>query len=137
MLHPSILEEILDAEMGVAQERCGPRGATLERHRTAVHATWTTADHTVVTVAFDGAAYDAEPFRVDQVDANGQPQAPGQWHKQLLHSVHPVLNRPFICVRGTYEYHCHPSHLDDRWDLHRGSVRLGDLLAHLMIRTGL
>jgi len=29
---------------------------------------------------------------------------------------HPVTNRPFICMRGSREYHTHPSHTGDHWD---------------------
>lgn len=29
---------------------------------------------------------------------------------------HPMTQKPFICMRGSREYHTHPSHLDDHWD---------------------
>jgi len=29
---------------------------------------------------------------------------------------HPVTNRPFVCMRGSREYHTHPSHVTDLWD---------------------
>jgi hypothetical protein len=29
---------------------------------------------------------------------------------------HPLTGRPFICMRGSREYHQHPSHLVDPWD---------------------
>jgi hypothetical protein len=29
---------------------------------------------------------------------------------------HPVIRRPFICTRGSREYHTHSSHLNDHWD---------------------
>lgn len=31
-------------------------------------------------------------------------------------SPHPFTGRPFICMRGSREYHQHPSHLVDPWD---------------------
>jgi hypothetical protein len=29
---------------------------------------------------------------------------------------HPITGRPFICMRGSREYHTHPSHVTDQWE---------------------
>ena len=50
--------------------------------------------------------------------------------------LHPVLNRPFACIRGCAEYYCHPSHLQERWDTLRNTLRLADLLDHALRRAG-
>jgi hypothetical protein len=34
---------------------------------------------------------------------------------------HPNTGRPFICMRGSLEYHTHPSHLNDPWGPLRGT----------------
>lgn len=31
-------------------------------------------------------------------------------------SPHPITNRLFICMRGSREYHTHPSHVGDAWE---------------------
>jgi putative metal binding uncharacterized protein len=31
-------------------------------------------------------------------------------------SPHPSVGRPFICMRGSLEYHNHPSHVNDPWE---------------------
>lgn len=33
---------------------------------------------------------------------------------------HPGPNRPFICMRGSREYHTHPNHHNDGWANYRG-----------------
>ncbi len=33
---------------------------------------------------------------------------------------HSNTGHPFVCMRGTREYHTHTSHLDDHWDNYRG-----------------
>ena len=43
----------------------------------------------------------------------------------------------FACVQGTYEYHAHPSHLEDDWARCRNVIRLPDLLDHLLRKAGL
>jgi hypothetical protein len=33
---------------------------------------------------------------------------------------HPNTGKPFICMRGTREYHTHPSHINETWEQYRG-----------------
>lgn len=33
---------------------------------------------------------------------------------------HPTTGRPFICMRGFYEYHTHYSHVSELWEQYRG-----------------
>lgn len=37
----------------------------------------------------------------------------------IFNMLDPTIGRPFICMRGFYEYHRHPSHLNVAWDNHR------------------
>jgi hypothetical protein len=48
-------------------------------------------------------------------------------------SPHPVTSRYFVCMRGTREYHTHPSHVGDSWDaLKNGSsFTLGGILTQV------
>jgi putative metal binding uncharacterized protein len=48
-------------------------------------------------------------------------------------SAHPTENRQFICMRGAREYHTHPSHVGDPWELLRGqeNYRLGGILTQI------
>ncbi len=43
---------------------------------------------------------------------------------------HPNTNRPFICMRGSLEFHTHSSHLQESWDNYR-RVSGNDLLGLL------
>ena len=36
---------------------------------------------------------------------------------------HPTTNRPFVCMRGSREYHTHPSHVTDFWEPVKGLSR--------------
>ena len=33
-----------------------------------------------------------------------------------LPGTHPFTNRPFLCIRGTWEFHMHPQHADVMWE---------------------
>jgi hypothetical protein len=46
------------------------------------------------------------------VDAEQRPQ-------NILVAGHPKTGRPFLCVRGTRQYHTHPQHSGDSWLLAR------------------
>lgn len=35
---------------------------------------------------------------------------------------HPTTGRPFVCMRGSREFHTHPSHLYEAWDNYRGQA---------------
>ncbi len=46
---------------------------------------------------------------------------------------HPITNRFFICMRGSREYHTHPSHVSDPWENLKGtsSYDLGGILTQV------
>ena len=46
-------------------------------------------------------------------------------------SPHPTTNRFFVCMRGTLEYHIHPSHLNDPWEGIRSNYTLGHILTQI------
>lgn len=48
-------------------------------------------------------------------------------------SAHPAVNRLFICMRGSREYHTHPSHVADPWESLRGHTNytLGGILTQI------
>lgn len=53
--------------------------------------------------------------------------------RNFLIPVHPTTNEPFLCLPGVREYHNHPQHSGDSWDLHRytGEGSLFFLLDHI------
>lgn len=50
--------------------------------------------------------------------------------RRVVIDQHPKFERPFLCVRGTREYHEHPQHDGDPWELLRG-----DFGAFSLVRT--
>jgi hypothetical protein len=124
--------EMLDDEIAAAEERLGGRAGGIERKGTDV----TVALGDELALQLDGARYDAEPFRVTVTTTDGEQVPHEMWPPGMSLGVHPVLDRPFACVQGTYEYHCHPSHLTDHWATYRNELRLADLLDHLLRKAG-
>lgn len=135
-LHPLISAELLDMEIAAARTRLSNRFSTLERVESNVICTLESTAVGTARIRFDGLNYDAEPFKVGVITEDGSIAPPDRWPPGSCGGLHPLLGYPFICMRGTFEYHAHPSHLADRWDIHRADLRLPQLLAHFLKRCG-
>lgn len=132
MLHPAIMQDLLSDEVAAAQTRLGGRCASIELVDETVVVYPIAVGERELRFEFDGRRFDAEPFEVRVL--RGAAFVPVAELSTLLHSVHPALERPFVCLQGTYEYHCHSSHLTDSWDQHRQQIRLTDLLGKMLQR---
>ncbi|MGC1863981.1 MAG: putative metal-binding protein [Methylocystis sp.] len=114
--------------------------------RTAAHRRWTVvqAEYPTLDVIFGHTV--AAPLRIRStcVDWDDMPpsvellEVDGSHLRRTPPSVgnifhpgpHPSTGRPFVCMRGTREFHTHSSHLGERWDGYRGQSGM-DLLGIL------
>jgi hypothetical protein len=135
-LHPALLAEMLNDEAAAARARHGRKVESIEVAGPDILCRVGSSNIGTATLRFAGATYDAEPFQVAVVTDDGAIAPQGMWPAGLFHSVHPILQRGFICIRGTYEYHCHPQHVTDTWASHRQALRLPQLLGHILKRMG-
>lgn len=135
MLHPLVLAELLDEEIGIARDRLAGRFLAIERRGADVMVTFAAGDQTH-TMVLHGRRYDADPFALSFIDGSGADLAGPSWPVGVLYDQHPVLNRPWACVRGTYEYFRHPSHYTESWDAIRQDVRLWYLVDQLLKKAG-
>jgi hypothetical protein len=135
-LHPALLVEMLEEEVVVARQALGNRISELEVVGTDILCKLTDTNGGSTIIRLDGQNYDAEPFSVTVINDDGAVADRPKWPGALFHSIHPALGRGFVCIRGTCEYHCHPSHLNERWDTYRATLRLPQLLGHLLDKAG-
>jgi len=79
---------------------------------------WNDSPPSITLHAADGSLLTAAPHNPTGV-FNGGP--------------HPVMNRPFVCMRGAREYHTHPSHVADPWENLKNltNYSLGGILTQL------
>lgn len=61
------------------------------------------------------------PPSVELLDAAGNPNATPMPGGIFNPSAHPNTGMPFVCMRGTLEYHTHPSHTQEVWDQYKGT----------------
>lgn len=75
------------------------------------------------------------PPSIEVLAPDGEPLtvAPGRRTSVFNHSAHPDTGKPFICMRGSREYHTHPSHKNDPWEALRNQSRysLGGILTQI------
>ncbi len=134
MLHPAILRALLEGEVLVINERLAARGVSVQCDNHNLHVRAPELGQGRILV-LDAESYDGDPVGVFIADNSGQLLPGSQWPPGLCQGEHPVLHRPFVCVRGTIDYHTHPSHVSDTWDRYRGRIRLADLVVHLLRRV--
>jgi hypothetical protein len=135
-LHPSVLADLLDAEVRLVRSRLGPRAHDLHRRGSNLLMTLVRPDGTW-TLRLDGEQYDAEPFDVALVDDDGVVLPLERWIPGFAHGMHSALGVPWVCVNGTRAYYAHESHFAERWDAIRYTNRADSLLGHLLTKAGL
>ena len=85
-----------------------------------------TVQHTKpIRLRFHGDGFDELPPAIAILKPDGPP-----WSEALPGGVfnggpHSVKGGPFICMRGSREYHTHGSHVNDKWDTYRGQDGMG------------
>lgn len=85
-------------------------------------------------VMLDLEDYDVEPARLYVLDERGEIT----WDRSRLPpppflngTKHPIEERDFFCIPGTYDYHSHPLHAHEPWDALRNSTPLASLASNL------
>jgi len=136
MLHPLLLRELLDDELQVATSRLGTRAEQLHHDGRYVRCRINGSGGQPLWLRLDAATYDRDPCGVDVCDDDGATAPHDAWPSGLSHGIHPVHQRPWVCARGTAEYFTYPGHHSERWDAYRATLRIADLLDHLLRRAG-
>lgn len=134
-MHRRFCEELLSRQVAEAN-----KGSVRSRLLTEVSCEGTRAlalaeiGERQVCLEFSGPNYDAEPLELRlRAGLEGPELELSEWPAGInFGNLHPVLGRPFCCIGGLFEYHCHPSHLGDPFDRYRYRFRLEDLLRILL-----
>jgi len=136
---PRLLEQMLEDEIGVLRTQLGPNSPiAVDRNGSTVHIRFTKGrDGNAGVFKLDCSRFDAEPPSVSMVDAVTSSDLPlERWTPGVPHSIHPITQKPFVCLQGVAEYHSHPSHLDDSWDRYRNRFRIPQLGQRLLDKAG-
>lgn len=82
------------------------------------------------------ARYDFDPPTAELLLPDRTPLPREQWPHDLARAGlvhgHRDYDRPFFCREGLREYHTHPEHDDNPWDVHRESLRLHRVVLGLL-----
>ena len=86
-------------------------------------------------VRFECDDWNTIPPSIELLTADGKALTalPGRSTGVFNNSAHPISGKPFICMRGSREYHTHNSHLNDPWEPLRdqSNMSLGGILTQI------
>jgi hypothetical protein len=136
-MHPAAAKELFDRDVTFLSP------ALAQRRRWIIHSlefpiidcSFTAANRTPLRLRFTCNDWNDLPPSITLHTADGSPltaalsNPTGVFHPGL----HPITNHFFICMRGSREYHTHPSHVSDPWENLKGSSSydLGGILTQV------
>jgi Predicted metal binding domain len=136
-VHELASRELFGAQaVGFTPEFAAGRGWVLHAvEYPVVDVCFTSPGRTALRVRFRCDEWNGKPPSIEVLREDGTPHAspwpPNANPSGVFHQgPHPTTGRPFICMRGSREYHSHSSHAGDLWDNHRSHPdnTLGGLL---------
>lgn len=136
-MHPAAAKVLFDEDVAhLNQNLAARRGWILHSIEfPTIDCTFAAEGRTPLRVRFQCDNWNDSPPSISLHAADGAPLAalPNNPTGVFNGSAHPTANRPFICMRGSREYHTHPSHVGESWEPLRGqeSFRLGGILTQI------
>jgi hypothetical protein len=136
-MHPAAVRAIFDEQVAALSP------ALAQRRQWIFHSfdfplidcSFTSSGRTTLRVQFHCDEWNDLPPSISLHAADGAfltatpPNQTGVFHA----GPHPLTNRPFICMRGSREFHTHPSHVSDLWENAKNgsSFTLGGILTQV------
>jgi len=132
------------ASRALYEEEVGKFSSRLEQSRgwqfhlteyPVLDVSFTAEGRTAIRLRLNCVDWDEKPPSIELLNLDGTPLTalPPNLTAVFNPGPHPQTSRPFICMRGSREYHIHPSHLTDLWENYRHQTdnMLGGLLTQL------
>jgi hypothetical protein len=125
-MHPKLANLRFEhAIQGLTDELCAMRGWIIhERTPPVLDISFVNPSERSLRLRFLCDRWNALPPSIELLTTDGQPLSdPIQSSTNIFHAgPHPLTGRPFVCMRGSREYHTHDSHLTDAWESLRDSA---------------
>lgn len=138
-MHPRLaIARFERALAGITAELCTERGWTIHsRSYPVLDVGFTSLGGGSLRLRLQCDRWNALPPSVALLTSDGQPFPAGRTIASstgIFHvGPHPNTRAPFVCMRGTREYHTHDSHLTDAWEALRDSpdFSLGEIVTQI------
>ncbi len=135
-MHRAAAKALFDQQVGFSPILLVERGwEILGRDFPVLDLVFTASDRVPLRLQLGCGDWNELPPSIALIDRSGNhlaaiPRDPGGVFNP---SQHHATGRPFICMRGSLEYHTHPSHVSDRWDQLKGqsSYDLGGIVTQV------
>jgi hypothetical protein len=83
-------------------------------------------------VRLRGDDWDDLPPSIELLNPDGTPWSSAVPGGVFHPGPHPDTHRPFICMRGSREFHTFPGHVNEKWEQYRGQDGMG--LAGILVQ---
>ncbi len=121
MAHPEISKRLFDKDVAALTEEAA------KSLRFAVNSKeFPTLDVTVehskpIRLRFQCEDWDDQPPSIELLNPDGTAYDGTMPSNNVFNgAAHPKTGRRFVCMRGSREYHTHPSHVNESWGAYRG-----------------
>ena len=136
-MHPDLAKLRFAHDLrGVDEELCALRGWTVfEKAFPVFDVGFTSPQRKQLRLRLNCDNWNEVAPAVELQDWNGTPltKVPPSSTNIFNESSHRYTGKPFICMRGTHEYHTHESHTNDPWEPLRpqAEFRLGEIVTQI------
>lgn len=136
-MHPSLAKAKFERDLaGITAELCEARSWTVfEREYPIFDVGFRASNGASLRIRMECEMWNEQPPAVLLQDWEGKNLAIGIASSTNIFnaSLHRNTGRPFVCMRGSREYHTHESHLNDPWEALKGSAdyRLGEIATQI------
>lgn len=136
-MHPAAAKALFDEEVAKFTPALAARRGWVfhSLEFPLIDCSFTAPGRTTLRLRFKCAEWDDLPpaIGLHQADGSYLTAMPNNPSGVFNMGPHPTTGRPFVCMRGAFEYHTHPSHVNESWEQLKGnsSYRLGGILTQL------
>ena len=136
-MHPLLAKTRFDADLaGVTEELCQMRGWTVfAREYPIFDVGFRSAGGVSLRIRMECENWSEQPpaIALQNWEGGHLASAPASSTGIFNGSAHRYTGRPFVCMKGSREYHNHESHVSDPWSAlsERADYRLGEIATQI------
>jgi len=126
-MHPAATKALFDEEAKhLSPALCARRGWVMHTLEfPVINVSYTAPNRTPLRLTLTCDNWNDHPpsIRLEKSDGTPLTQISSNPTGVFHAGPHNVTNLPFVCMRGSREYHTHPSHVADSWEALKGESR--------------
>ena len=136
-MHPQLSRRLYEADIaGITEELCAERLWTVfSREFPMLDVGFRSSGEARLRLRLNFRQWNDIPPSIELLNYDGSPMTsrPATYPDIFHAGPHSSTGRPFICMRGSYEYHIHESHRMESWDdlRDKAGFRAGEIVTQV------